>query len=183
MCDDELAQRAAEARKVSWFKRTKEQREAIFADDERKRKAKIERLDATLDRMNAERDEMRTEADPLWKKRRETSRFNASFGKWKVRDGKVHHGSSSWPAEECAAVVDTGANIQKMSAGRVVLGAVALGPVGAVLGGLAKKNKTRVYLVVTVPGDSFLEELPVKDEGGARKFAAALNQCANALKS
>lgn len=183
MCDDELAQRAAEARKVSWFKRTKEQREAIFADDERKRKAKIENLDATLSRMNAERDEMRTESDPLWKKRREARRFNASFGKWKIANGTVHHGLSSWPAEECAAVVDTGANIQKMSAGRVVFGAVALGPVGAVLGGLAKKNKTRVYMVVTVPGDSLLEELPVKDEGKAKKFAHAVNQCADFLKS
>ena len=183
MCDNELAQRAAEARKVSWLKRSKEQREAIFADNERKRKAKLERLNAKLDSMNAELDEMRTEADPLWQKRREARRFNASFGKWKIANGTVHHGLSSWPAEECAAVVDTGANIQKMSAGRVVLGAVALGPVGAVLGGLAKKNKTRVYLVVTVPGDSLLEELPVKGEGGARKFAHALNQCADFLKS
>lgn len=109
-----------------------------------------------------------------------TRKFNGEFEGLKIKGDRLHKGlGRSWPIAECAAVVDQGANISsRMTATRVVGGAVLLGPLGAILGGLAKKDRSKVFLAIDVPGDAILIEVKGKHEGKARKFALQVNQAA-----
>lgn len=84
-----------------------------------------------------------------------------------------------WPVAGCNAQVDSGAAIQsRVTATRVAAGAVVAGPVGALVGALAKKDRSRVYLAVTTPDDHVLIEVKGKHETDARRFAANLNAAA-----
>lgn len=55
---------------------------------------------------------------------------------------------------------------------RVAAGAIIAGPLGAIVGGVLRKQQNRVYVTVTLPdGDVMLADAPVKDERKAREFA------------
>jgi len=85
----------------------------------------------------------------------------------------------TWPVAECEAQVDTGAAISaRVTATRVVAGALTFGSTGALVGAIAKKDRTKVYLSITVPGDVILKEVRGLDETKARQFALKINQAA-----
>jgi hypothetical protein len=63
---------------------------------------------------------------------------------------------------------------------RVAAGAIIAGPVGAVVGGLFKKDRARGYVSITFPdGNMIVIDGPVKDEKKLRGFAATINLRAN----
>lgn len=63
---------------------------------------------------------------------------------------------------------------------RVAAGAVIAGPVGAIVGGLFKKDTSKGYVSVTFPDGSVVAlDGPLRDEPKMREFAAKVNQSAN----
>lgn len=85
-----------------------------------------------------------------------------------------------WPVAECEAQVDTGAAISaRVTATRVVAGALTFGKTGAVVGAIAKKDRTKVYLQITTPEEVILKEVRGLDEGKARQFAKKINNAAS----
>lgn len=106
----------------------------------------------------------------------------ATLGKYKVMlngrlDGPGVNGRTA-----SSAIFEHGAQSgSRVTATRVVAGAVAAGPVGAVVGGLAKKRgKDKVYVTVTFEdGATMIIDAPAKEERAARKFTATLNNTAH----
>ena len=60
---------------------------------------------------------------------------------------------------------------------RVAAGALLAGPAGAIVGGLFKKDKSRVYAVVTFPdGESAVVDGPISDERKLRNYVQVINR-------
>ncbi|MFB9620648.1 hypothetical protein [Brooklawnia cerclae] len=125
-----------------------------------------------------------------WKDQMERSRtfaadhkFDAVFQGARINGGEVSYGFKTWPVADCSAQAQTGAELHKMSLGRVAGGAVLLGPLGAVLGGMAKKDKTKVYVALQTPDGPQVIEGPAKDQAAAMTFAARLNAAAEAARA
>ena len=96
---------------------------------------------------------------------------DAKFEGLKVRGDTLWKGLKQWPVAECEAIVDQGVAIApRLTASRVAL----TGPFALLL----KKDRSKVYLAVTVPGDGILIEVKGKHEGEARQFATKLNLAA-----
>ncbi|PTT70198.1 DUF2510 domain-containing protein [Arthrobacter sp. HMWF013] len=89
-----------------------------------------------------------------------------------------------WPIAECEAHVETGAAVSaRVTATRVVAGAMLAGKAGAVVGAIAKKDRTKVYLNIITPDDVILKEVRGLDETKARKFATKVNNAAAEYKA
>lgn len=79
------------------------------------------------------------------------------FGGMKIADNYIAYEGKRYPRAGAKATMDTGAAAQKrMTATRVVGGAVILGPLGAILGGLAKKRTGMIFLTVDLPDGTCL---------------------------
>ena len=103
------------------------------------------------------------------------------FKNYTVVGGELKKGSMKWPVGECEASVEVGAAVSaRVTAARVAAGAVMFGSTGAVVGAIAKKDRSKIYLAITVPGDVFLEEVSGLDEKKARQFVTRLNKDAAA---
>lgn len=86
-------------------------------------------------------------------------------------------GNKSWSASECEIVIDTGANVSARVTGtRVAAGALLAGTTGALIGSIAKKDRSAVYMTVTTPDDMFLEKVSGLDEVKAREFATKVKR-------
>lgn len=84
-----------------------------------------------------------------------------------------------WPVSACEAHVETGAAVSaRVTATRVVAGAMLAGKAGAVVGAIAKKDRTKVYLNIITPDDVILKEVRGLDEAKARQFATKVNNAA-----
>src|SRR5690606_12426693 len=83
-----------------------------------------------------------------------------------------------FPVAGAHVIVDHGANIgSRISGTRVAAGAVLLGPVGAILGGMAKKDRSKIYIVATLAdGTVVSSDAPASYETVAREFAQAANR-------
>lgn len=80
------------------------------------------------------------------------------------------------PVAGATAEFDSGATKKNMTATRVLGGAVLFGPAGAIVGGMLKKDRSKVYVVIDIPGrGSVVLDAPAKDEKAAREFAAKVN--------
>lgn len=83
------------------------------------------------------------------------------------------------PVAGASAEFDKGAENSGATLTRVAAGAIIAGPVGAIVGGLFKKQKGKVYVYVTfADGQLAIIDGPVKDESKLREFAASVNQAA-----
>lgn len=59
---------------------------------------------------------------------------------------------------------------------RVAAGAIIAGPIGAIVGGLFKKDRNKCYVTITFPdGDVVVIDGPAKHESKLRDFAAKAN--------
>ena len=94
-------------------------------------------------------------------------------------------GSINLESDPVRAMVDTAGNLertQKMSLGRVAGGALIFGPVGAIVGGLAKKSRTHDSreLYVLVESDALSLAIPCDPDKGmqARQFVARIQTTA-----
>jgi hypothetical protein len=86
-------------------------------------------------------------------------------------------GNRSWPASECEIVIDSGANVSARVTGtRVAAGAILAGPAGALIGSIAKKDRSAIYMTVITPDDMFLEKVSGLDEAKARDFATKVKR-------
>lgn len=105
----------------------------------------------------------------------QASNPSARFETASVSDGVIRNGFSKYPAGGATAEVE-GAGSSRMTATRVGAGAVIAGPLGAAIGGMARKNTSKVYVVVNTVRGSFVVEGPAKKMKAALQFAAAVNR-------
>ena len=63
----------------------------------------------------------------------------------------------------------TGASAHRMTATRIGAGALVLGPLGAILGGMSKKDKTKIYVIIELADGAILSmDAKAKEEPKAR---------------
>jgi hypothetical protein len=97
---------------------------------------------------------------------------NGSFRGLILSGRTLRKGGKSWPASECEIIIDAGANVSARVTGtRVAAGALLAGTTGALIGSIAKKDRSAVYMTVITPDDMFLEKVSGLDEAKAREFA------------
>ena len=103
-----------------------------------------------------------------------------SLGNQVAADGTLIIGGEKNTAKGANAYFENGANVgSRVTATRVVAGAVLLGPLGAVLGGIAKKDRNKLYVIVECADGTVLStDLPAKDETKVREFVNKINACA-----
>ncbi|MFA7265207.1 MAG: DUF2510 domain-containing protein [Candidatus Nanopelagicales bacterium] len=111
---------------------------------------------------------------------RQAHKFDAQFAGVAIRKDQLRRGLQKWPVAECEAMVDQGADVAaRITATRVAVGTVILPGIGTIVGALARKNRNKIYLAITIPEDDVvLIELNSKKEGEARQFALAVNRAA-----
>ena len=78
-----------------------------------------------------------------------------------------------------SATFESGADKSRPTLTRIGAGAIIAGPVGAIAGGLFKKNTSKCYVTIEFPdGEAVIVEGPAKDETKMRQFAADVNKIA-----
>lgn len=78
-----------------------------------------------------------------------------------------------------SAEFDAGQSNESATLSRVAAGAIIAGPVGAIVGGMFKKQKGRCYVYVTFPdGEVVIIDGPIKDESKLRHFTQQVNKAA-----
>lgn len=112
--------------------------------------------------------------------RQQASKPLATFAGWTLTpttlDAKDQYFNIAGAQAEVEASGDMG---KRTTATRVITGGVIFGPAGAVVGGLIRKSRNRIFITVTFPnGDTGLIEAPAKQETEARRFAVAINNAA-----
>lgn len=146
----------------------------------------VDRLQAAVDAVGYEEPEPSTEvvkAPPTFKDLvREAQEAGNAYSDMKKSTGlfrglilsgrTLSKGNRSWPASDCEIVIETGANVSARVTGtRVAAGALLAGTAGALIGSIAKKDRSAVYMTVITPDDMFLEKVSGLDEAKARDFA------------
>lgn len=83
-----------------------------------------------------------------------------SFGKFLLTPQGIKTLGKTWPLDGASAYAEVeGVAVERVTATRVLTGAVLLGPLGAVIGALAKKREgQRAFLVVTLGDGTILSE-------------------------
>ena len=80
------------------------------------------------------------------------------------------------PIAGASAEFDKGGEHSSATVGRVAAGLIIAGPVGAIVGGMFKKQKGRAYVYVTfADGEVAIIDGPAKDESKLREFAVKVN--------
>ncbi|WP_328711062.1 DUF2510 domain-containing protein [Nocardia salmonicida] len=100
-----------------------------------------------------------------------------SFGAFRIKENELKHYWRSFPIEGATATVESaGIARSRITATRVIGGGAMLGGVGAIIGALARKDKSSIFLTVELAdGTVIVEECPVSRERAARRFAARLS--------
>lgn len=105
----------------------------------------------------------------------------ATYEKHQVSGGNYKSSflSDAKPVSGATATFESGADQGRPTLTRIGAGAIIAGPVGAIAGGLFKKNTTKCYVTIEFPdGEAVIVEGPVKDETKMRQFAADVNKIA-----
>jgi len=113
--------------------------------------------------------------------------FNAFYGAHSVRKGDYRYVPTNGfkpvgkPVVGAIAEFESGAGVGgRTTLGRVAAGAIVAGPIGAVVGGMFKKDRAKVYVTTTfADGEVVILEGPAKDESQIRDFARKVNAAAN----
>ena len=95
------------------------------------------------------------------------------FGGIRVSGGRVSKGLVAYPIARCTVDLVEGGKPSRMTATRIGAGALLAGPVGAIIGGMAKKDRSKTWVIVAHPGGSFQEEVSSKDKPRAVAFVRA----------
>ncbi|WNM27567.1 hypothetical protein RN607_00775 [Demequina capsici] len=112
---------------------------------------------------------------------KENAAFQASFEGYRIMNGvlvpRLTSGNLTVPVGGCTADFDSGESNQRTTGTRVITGAILAGPVGAIVGGMFKKEKGKVYVtIITADGDAMIVAADRKDAPKARAFAAKVNK-------
>lgn len=97
--------------------------------------------------------------------------------RWKLYGKTLTLDGREYPIDGAHASYESGAAArQRITATRVVSGLAAAGPLGAIIGGLAKKDETKMYIVVELgDGQIITVEAKARDEMKVRAFVDAVN--------
>lgn len=134
-------------------------------------------------RREAEEDEKRKrqlETAEKWQRRAAL----AVYDKHLIRKG-VYQTTTSFglgvkrPIAGARAEFESGSDRTRPTLTRIGAGALLAGPVGAVAGGMFKKDRTKAYVTITFEdGATVIIDGPAKDEKKMREFTAQVNQIA-----
>lgn len=103
------------------------------------------------------------------------TRFDCSFGGAVLTGNTIRHGFSSHPVAGAQAEAEAGGKQSRMTATRIVAGTVLLGPVGTLLGGMARKDRSKCYVAVVTQTGSFVLTAPLRAYDQALRFASNVN--------
>lgn len=113
---------------------------------------------------------------------KENARFQALFNGYAIMDGQLRcpptlsGRPTRVPIQEVQAEFESGEQNERSTLTRIAAGALIAGPIGAVVGGMVKKDKTKVYVILTfADGRVIVLDAPKKDALSARTFAAKVN--------
>jgi len=114
-----------------------------------------------------------------WNRQMERSKSNTFYGVHRVTGGEYAYlpeGSFKYvrkPVAGAVAEYEPGSAVDgRTTLTRVGVGAIVAGPVGAIVGGMFKKDRSRGYVSVTFPdGDVVVLDGPLTDEKKLREFA------------
>lgn len=83
-----------------------------------------------------------------------------------------------YPIAGCSAEFEAGdAPAMQTTVGRVAAGLVIAGPVGAIVGGIWKKDQSKSYINVTLAdGRMLIADVPSSKATAAREFVARINE-------
>ena len=100
---------------------------------------------------------------------------NAAFAHYALVGGTVRKNLKKvGTASECHAEILEGGQRQRMTATRIGAGALLAGPVGAIIGGMAKKDLSKSWVIITTPAGTERVEFKGKDSPKAHEFVMRL---------
>lgn len=108
---------------------------------------------------------------------------SADFGGYKLRDGVLKGGGKSVSVQGAEAEATQGAPSQRSTLTRMGAGALIAGPIGFVVGAVARKNTSKCYVTIGVPDGVVVIESKAKEFPDAVRFADAVNRTAQQLAS
>lgn len=99
-----------------------------------------------------------------------------SFGKFWLDGDTLYYGEDEYPIAGAKATIESaGIARSRLTATRVVGGALLFGGVGAIVGASARKDKSTIFITVELAdGSVAVDEVPASREADARKFAARI---------
>lgn len=116
---------------------------------------------------------------------KENARFQAAFEGYFIQDGQLrlppggNFRIERLAIQDVQAEYESGEPSERSTLARVTAGALIAGPVGAIVGGMFKKDKSRVYVVLAITdGRVIVIDAPTKDALKARSFVAKVNTAA-----
>ena len=106
------------------------------------------------------------------------AKFNGSMGPLALTSDKLRYEFKSYPVAGAVAEIDTvEAPAPQTTLTRIAAGAVIAGPVGAIIGGMLKKDKARGYVTVTLAdGKILLTTFPAPKLVQAKYFIGLINE-------
>lgn len=113
-------------------------------------------------------------------------RYNGRIGQLYISNGKLMYTDGKkvkrFPIAGCVAEFEPGdAPAMQTTVGRVAAGLVIAGPVGAIVGGVWKKDQSKSYInVVLENGHMLIVDVPSSKATAAREFVARINEASEA---
>jgi hypothetical protein len=83
--------------------------------------------------------------------------------------------TKSWPTAGAQASVDVGASTSRLSLGRIAVGGMVAGGLGAIIGGSSRRDTTRCFLTLATSVGTVVIPFDPASDTRARKFAAQVN--------
>lgn len=109
-------------------------------------------------------------------------KFNGRIGQLYITNGKLMWNDGKlvkkYPIAGCEAEFEAGdAPAMQTTIGRVAAGLVIAGPVGAIVGGVWKKDQSKSYINVTLAdGRMLIADVPSSKATAAREFVSRINE-------
>lgn len=114
-------------------------------------------------------------------------KFNGRIGQLYITNGKVMWAegkgfAKKYPIAGAVAEFEAGdAPAMQTTVGRVAAGLVVAGPVGAIVGGIWKKDQSKSYINITLAdGKMIIADVPSSKATAAREFVARINEASEA---
>lgn len=113
-------------------------------------------------------------------------KFNGRIGQLYITNGKLMWNDGKlvkkYPIAGCKAEFEAGdAPAMQTTLGRVAAGLVIAGPVGAIVGGVWKKDQSKSYINVTLAdGRMLIADVPSSKATAAREFVSRINEASQA---